>query len=162
MEEDRIRIDPTTNLNQSRYPANTDLQYPVLEETANSILTNTPWIYDSALAAGYERWFEVCWYLVSVFVELNWKYQISFIIHLKLHTQGYVSITTLISRMYYEIGFTLISDMTISFPQIGMEHWLYDGFKVGEPYTFTYTTYNPIMGVSVDEFSKRSQANASK
>ena len=60
MEEDRIRIDPTTNLNQSRYPANTDLQYPVLEETANSILTNTPWIYDSALAAGYERWFEVC------------------------------------------------------------------------------------------------------
>ena len=60
VEEEREAIDPRTNVSTVRYPANTDLQYPVLEATANSILTNTPWIYDSALAAGYERWFEVC------------------------------------------------------------------------------------------------------
>ena len=31
-----------------------------------------------------------------------------------------------------------------------MEHWLYDGFQFGEPYTFTYNTYNPILGVDVN------------
>ena len=39
-----------------------------------------------------------------------------------------------------------------------MEHWLYDGFQVGEPYTFTFNTYNPILGVQVDDHSVLSQA----
>ena len=39
-----------------------------------------------------------------------------------------------------------------------MEHWLYDGFLVGEPYTYTFTTYDPIMGVSIDDQSILSQA----
>ena len=52
--------------------------------------------------------------------------------------------------------------MSLCFLQIGMEHWLYDGFQVGEPYTFTYRTYDQIMGVSVDDFSLTSQANTSK
>ena len=50
-------------------------------------------------------------------------------------------------------------DVLFSFvAQIGMEHWLYDGFQVGEPYTFTFNTYNPILGVQVDDQSVLSQA----
>ena len=47
--------------------------------------------------------------------------------------------------------------------QIAMEHWLYNGFPVGEPYTFNYTTYDPVMGVSENAmYSKLSDAEDSK
>ena len=55
----------------------------------------------------------------------------------------------------------LSEDVLPSFvAQIGMEHWLHDGFKVSEPYTFTFNTYNPILGVQVDEHGVLSKATS--
>ena len=60
---------------------------------------------------------------------------------------------------YYALISSLKCNVLLLFvAQIGMEHWLYDGFQVGEPYTFTFNTYNPILGVQVDDQSVLSQA----
>ena len=59
MEENRVAFNPEVNLTEVRYPNDTELMFPVLEDTARRIMANTSWIYDTPLDADYNRWFEV-------------------------------------------------------------------------------------------------------
>ena len=54
-----MSFNPEVNLTEARYPNDTELMFPVLEETARRIMANTSWIYDTPLDADYNRWFEV-------------------------------------------------------------------------------------------------------
>lgn len=122
-----------------RYTGGEDLVYPVLETTATDIMDNVDYIYDSsALTTGFEQWFEVGFGKCQQ----------------PQHFVNWINRTLI----YHQCHYCEWSNVYAWISQIGLLHWLYDGFQInetteqavlGEQYAF----YNPLIGVSEEDYT---------